>query len=162
MHKNGNSRSMCQHSAARQRLPEPLVGKQSPANIVDQCSGDCSEILVRILVRILFDVIACTYRHYQNCVRSNACNCTLRSKALMTYLLKLILVNFWALPKPAGAKHVDLHQLVADDVQPDQKHAVLNQFGSHDFGDVQLQVANFRRCEFAASVNVAAHVAAAS
>ncbi len=44
----------------------------------------------------------------------------------------------------AGAEDVDLHQLVADDVQADQEHAVLNQFGPHDFGDSQLQVADLR------------------
>ena len=61
-----------------------------------------------------------------------------------------------------GAEDVDLHQLVTDDVQADEKHAVLNQFGSHDLGDSSgLEVTSGRR-QLSACVNVAAHVATAA
>ena len=64
--------------------------------------------------------------------------------------------------QPTGTEDVDLHQLVAHDIQPDQKHAVLNQFGPHDFGDLQVLFGDFRGCQLAASVDVAAHVVAAA
>ena len=80
----------------------------------------------------------------------------------MTYWLKLIFVNFWALPRAAGAEDVDLHQFVADDVQTDEEHAVLDQFGPHDLGDLQVLVGHFRRRQPAAGVDVAAHVVAAA
>ena len=39
--------------------------------------------------------------------------------------------------QPARREDVDLQKFVADDVEPDQEHAVADQFGAHHLGDAQ-------------------------
>jgi hypothetical protein len=40
-------------------------------------------------------------------------------------------------PESAGAKNVDLHELVADNIQADHEHAVGDKLGADDFGNPQ-------------------------
>jgi len=59
----------------------------------------------------------------------------------------------WALPRP-------LHQLVAHDVQADEKHAVLYHLRADDLGDPEMLVRDHGGAELAPRVDVAAHVLA--
>ena len=50
----------------------------------------------------------------------------------------------------------------ADDVESDEEHPVLHQFGAHDLGDTQGRLVHFRSSQTASGVDVGAHVPAAA
>src|SRR5690606_41201310 len=60
----------------------------------------------------------------------------------------------------AGGIHVHLHQLVADDVQAGQVHAVADQLGCHQSGQAQRVLVGFGQLDLAAGADVAARIAA--
>lgn len=45
--------------------------------------------------------------------------------------------------EPTRAKHVDLHQLAAHNIEPDKEHAVFDKFGADDFRDVQGDIIDY-------------------
>ncbi len=63
-------------------------------------------------------------------------------------------------PQSARAEDVDLHELVADDVEADQEHAVLHQLGPHHLGQPQHLLVDHCLAELSSGVDVAAHVVA--
>ena len=58
----------------------------------------------------------------------------------------------------AGREDVHLEDLVADDVDSDQEHAVGDQLGPDDLGDAQFGLADLDRLGLAAGVDVRADV----
>ncbi len=77
----------------------------------------------------------------------------------MTALLKLTPSMRWADPRPARAEHVDLHQLVTDDVEAHEEHAVLHELGAHDVGEPEGVVVQFGLADGAPGVDVGAQIA---
>jgi hypothetical protein len=63
-------------------------------------------------------------------------------------------------PQPTGAEDIDLHQLITDDVEADEEHAVLHQLGPDDLSDTQVRAADFGLRLLSAGVDVASHVIA--
>ena len=78
----------------------------------------------------------------------------------MTTCAKSTPANCELLPRPPGLKTLISMQLVFDDVEADQEHAVAHQLGPHDFDHAEHLVGDFDRLAFAAGVHVAAGVAA--
>src|SRR6185369_7282538 len=60
--------------------------------------------------------------------------------------------------EPAGAEHVDFHQLVAHDIQAHEEHAVGDQLGPHDFHNPHGPLIHFRLGLPTAGVDVTADV----
>ena len=85
---------------------------------------------------------------------------TLRSSACDDRVGEVHLLELLRAAEAARTEDVDLHQLVADDVQPDQEHAVLDELGPHDLGDCEMHVGDLRLAQLSARVDVAAHVVA--
>ena len=60
--------------------------------------------------------------------------------------------------KSAGAEHIDLHQLAANDVQADEEHPIFDQFRTHYLSNVERYVVNDRLGFLAPCVDVAADI----
>lgn len=76
----------------------------------------------------------------------------------MTAGAKSTSVIAWALPT-AGAEDIDLHQLVADDVESDEEHAIGHQFRAHDVDHFEHLVGDDHLGGAAAGRHIRAHVA---
>jgi ubiquinone biosynthesis protein len=60
--------------------------------------------------------------------------------------------------EPSGAGHVDFHELVAHDVEPDEDHAVHHQLRADHVRDAQRYVVDLRTPHLAAGGDVAPHI----
>src|SRR4029453_1157622 len=58
----------------------------------------------------------------------------------------------------AGREHVDLHELVSDDVQADEEHAVLHELRADDFNDAAHGVSDLALMRLPARAHVAARL----
>ncbi len=58
----------------------------------------------------------------------------------------------------AGRKDVHLQDLVPDDVDPDQEHAIGDELGPDKFGNLQLGRANLDRLGGTAGMNIGANI----